>query len=577
MYAADIDDSYTFNNIVKQNEKILISPRKWSLFYTLIENPEMKSNENLTDVNSDINAPFKNIDKGMRDVERRLEGVYIGINTEVYVAFEDKSEIIVYLVYQIRQHLPIIWELYGVWRKNVGFDRPHPDAVLAMRRRDLRGLRLVTATVLSNRTTTFEMENYIDREVDIPIKMVYHMSMNLFDWLNSVGVLNVCSSYGYRQADGKFDGVVREMADGRSEFAATSMFVIKDRMDVVNYVTAPSPGGTLLFIFKKPPLATVANIYALPFSRGVWYSLLALITVSAVALTIASFGETRAAEHEIPMTFSQRLSQGFHDTFCLVFQQGAMISPMAASSRQVLLIGLLSFMFLYTAYSANVVALLQSATNEINSVESILNSPLEIGADDMLYNKQVFVYETRPIHRELYLKKGVPRGDDFFIPIEEGIRRVRKGLFAFHVQTTGAYDHIQKTFMENEKCNLGTVKFISYPYPHFGITKTSHIKEPVRIGVARLMESGVQSRTTRRVMATKPTCAGAAMFTPVSLLYVTPVFKQLLIIYAAAVAILVLEIFVHRQVMKRKSTDHRENITSANNEDEVYIARVFQL
>lgn len=57
----------------------------------------MKSNENLTDVNSDINAPFKNIDKGMRDVERRLEGVYIGINTEVYVAFEDKSEIIVYL------------------------------------------------------------------------------------------------------------------------------------------------------------------------------------------------------------------------------------------------------------------------------------------------------------------------------------------------------------------------------------------------------------------------------------------------------------------------------------------------
>lgn len=64
-----------------------------------------------------------------------------------------------------------------------------------------------------------KLHRYRDREVDIPIKMVYHMSMNLFDWLNSVGVLNVCSSYGYRQADGKFDGVVREMADGRSEFA----------------------------------------------------------------------------------------------------------------------------------------------------------------------------------------------------------------------------------------------------------------------------------------------------------------------------------------------------------------------
>jgi hypothetical protein len=50
----------------------------------------------------------------------------------------------------------------------------------------------------------------------------------------------------------------------------------------------------------------------------------------------------------------------------------------------------MAFMFLYTAYSANVVALLQSPTNDINSMETLLSSPVACGSQDVVYNREMF-------------------------------------------------------------------------------------------------------------------------------------------------------------------------------------------
>lgn len=66
------------------------------------------------------------------------------------------------------------------------------------------------------------------------------------------------------------------------------------------------------------------------------------------------------------------------------------------AGRQILLLGLMAFMFLCTAYSANVVALLQSPTNDINSVETLLSSPLVCGAQDVLYNRNMFLVSKQP-------------------------------------------------------------------------------------------------------------------------------------------------------------------------------------
>lgn len=50
----------------------------------------------------------------------------------------------------------------------------------------------------------------------------------------------------------------------------------------------------------------------------------------------------------------------------------------------------LTFLFLYTSYSANIVALLQSSSNQIKTLDDLLNSKLEMGTEDTPYNRHHF-------------------------------------------------------------------------------------------------------------------------------------------------------------------------------------------
>lgn len=63
----------------------------------------------------------------------------------------------------------------------------------------------------------------------------------------------------------------------------------------------------------------------------------------------------------------------------------------------------------------------------------------------------------------------------------------------------------------------------------------------------RIMESGVQSRTVRRILPDAPSCgAGAAMFSAVRLRDVAPALRCLLALCALAATICALEMLAHR-------------------------------
>lgn len=56
--------------------------------------------------------------------------------------------------------------------------------------------------------------------------------------------------------------------------------------------------------------------------------------------------------------------------------------------RVVMFLMFFVFLFLHTSYSANIVALLQSSSNDIKTLADLLNSKLELGAEDTPYNRQ---------------------------------------------------------------------------------------------------------------------------------------------------------------------------------------------
>lgn len=59
--------------------------------------------------------------------------------------------------------------------------------------------------------------------------------------------------------------------------------------------------------------------------------------------------------------------------------------------RAVIFMMFLIFLFLYTSYSANIVALLQSSSNQIRTLSDLLNSKLELGVEDQPYTRYYFM------------------------------------------------------------------------------------------------------------------------------------------------------------------------------------------
>lgn len=138
----------------------------------------------------------------------------------------------------------------------------------------------------------------------------------------------------------------------------------------------------------------------------------------------------------------------------------------------------IAFMFIYTSYTANIVALLQSTTKKINTLEDLLHSTLDFGIEDTPYTRFYFPAATDPIRKALYETKiNVPKQPSKFMNMSYGISQMRKGLFVFHMEIGNGYRQIQKTFYENEKCGLIQIPFLTAIYPWYGIQKHSPYKE----------------------------------------------------------------------------------------------------
>lgn len=82
------------------------------------------------------------------------------------------------------------------------------------------------------------------------------------------------------------------------------------------------------------------------------------------------------------------------NTLMLVFgatcQQGSSVVPRSPPARIITLVSFIALMFLYTSYSANIVALLQSPSTKIQTLKDLLDSRLKFGVDDTVFNRYYF-------------------------------------------------------------------------------------------------------------------------------------------------------------------------------------------
>lgn len=159
-------------------------------------------------------------------------------------------------------------------------------------------------------------------------------------------------------------------------------------------------------------------------------------------------------------------------------QQGSYLTITNTSGRVVVLTTFLAFLALYTSYSANIVALLQSPSHVIKTIDDLVESPLMLSIQEAKYNRYFYLETTNPQVKNVYEKKVKPQGAAGWIydPFE-GVERLRTELLAFQVETKAAYKAIARTFTESEKCSLSELQFVDLPMTTISVQRDSGYKE----------------------------------------------------------------------------------------------------
>jgi len=105
--------------------------------------------------------------------------------------------------------------------------------------------------------------------------------------------------------------------------------------------------------------------------------------------------------------------------------------------------------------------------------------------DGYIVITQLSLFQTAsdPLRRAIYTQRVSPPGrTSNFFSLQEGLERVRKGLFAFHYELGIGYKIISDTFLEEEKCGLQTVVcFVEFIDPWISVSKQTPFKEILSI------------------------------------------------------------------------------------------------
>lgn len=89
-----------------------------------------------------------------------------------------------------------------------------------------------------------------------------------------------------------------------------------------------------------------------------------------------------------------------------------------------------------SSYTANIVALLQSTTNKISTLDDVLNSNMEVAVQDTPFNRQFLPSITGDVQIRMYQTKIAPAGKEpNLVNLTTGIEKVRQVQFLMNLNT----------------------------------------------------------------------------------------------------------------------------------------------
>lgn len=290
------------------------------------------------------------------------------------------------------------------------------------------------------------------------------------------------------------------LAKKQIELSITPFLILPERLDFIDF-TVLTWTTTLTVIFLHPQTG-LKNIFLEPLSAWVWILTLVLMFVVSCLVTITTklhFGRVRK------ITFIR----AFITTFAIMCQQGFIESFQKLSTRMLLLSSILFSLIIYQFYSSYIVSsLLTDPPKTITTLRKLIDSDLDVGIESTSYTKDFFEKTTDSLSKELFAKKKI-RQKNNILTAEEGLEKLKKGGFAFTVDTSYAYKILKKTLNDDETCELHEI-FIKALIPRRplrpAVLKRSPLREFFVVGMQRLKESGIIDYHNQRWSDSKPKC-----------------------------------------------------------------------
>ncbi|KAJ9596018.1 hypothetical protein L9F63_012751 [Diploptera punctata] len=387
------------------------------------------------------------------------------------------------------------------------------------------------------------LEDGQDVIIDTFSKASYAHFKNVVTMLNASVETIHAKSWG-RYVNGTWTGLTGYLAREEADIGATGSFMLNARMPVLDYIAAPIKTREG-FIFRAPPLSYMSNIFTLPFSTSVWLFSACMIAVIGCIL----YG---AIKWEFLHSDTDQVEPSWSDVLLMslgaVCQQGSWFEARGPSGRLTMLLLFTTVIFLYTAYSACIVALLQSTADSIKTLKHLYDSGLEMGATNSIITRQFLPTLQDPVRKAIYEKKLSPQGGpENLFAMERGLEKVRDGFFAFHHELSAGYRIISDTYLEEEKCGLHSITFwYELGDAHVPVSKKTPLKEMFSFGYRRLKESGLEARVNSKFYYSAPKCDGMmAMFLPVGMVDFYPALLVLVLGVPCSFLIMIIEVIVY--------------------------------
>ncbi|KAH8419544.1 hypothetical protein KR222_005057, partial [Zaprionus bogoriensis] len=366
-------------------------------------------------------------------------------------------------------------------------------------RHNLEGIVFNSAIVIAFPDVFTNIEDLSLRHIDTISKVNHRLMLELANWLNMSFNTYQTVNYGWRQPNGSFDGLMGRFQRYEIDFAQLAIFMRLDRIALVDFV-AETYRVRAGIMFRQPPLSAVANIFSMPFQQDVWISIVVLLIITIIVLLLEMFFS--------PHTHDMSYLDSLNFVWGAMCQQGFYVDVRNRSARIIVFTTFVAAVFLFTSFSANIVALLQSPSDAIRSLGDLGQSPLEIGVQDTQYNKIYFTESTDPVTKSLYHKKIASKGDHVYMRPVLGMEKMRTGLFAYQVELQAGYQIVSDTFSEPEKCGLMELEPFQLPMLAIPTRKNFPYKELFRRQLRWQREVSLVNREERKWIPQKPKCEG---------------------------------------------------------------------